>query len=66
MLCIVKKTFEAVHEAKGELVVQLKANQEFLTHKIEQIIRRNSEVDYFIETEKTVIELRREQLKYSS
>ena len=71
-----KKTFEAVHEAKGELVVQLKANQEFLTHKIEQIIRRNSEVDYFIETEKNrnrietrtikIFKLNRKLLRYSN
>lgn len=39
-------------EVNGELVVQLKANQEFLCHKIEQIIRRNDAIDIFEETEK--------------
>ena len=47
-----KKTFDAVRQADGELVVQLKANQEFLCHKIEQIIRRNAAMDIFQETEK--------------
>ena len=47
-----KKTFEAVKDAKGELVVQLKANQEFLCEKIEAVIQRNPTTDTFKEVEK--------------
>jgi predicted transposase YbfD/YdcC len=64
-----------VKEAKGELVVQLKANQEFLCHKIEQITRRNGATDIFQETEKnrnrietrtvTTFKLTKQLLKYS-
>ena len=47
-----KKTFAAVKEAKGELVVQLKGNQKFLCHKLEQVMGRNAPVDVFKEIEK--------------
>ncbi len=70
-----KKTFDAVKEVDGELVVQLKANQKFLCHKIEQIIRRNIATDSFHEVEKNrnrietrvvnVFKLDKQLLKYS-
>lgn len=46
-----KKTFEAIKEAKGELVVQLKTNQAFLHHKMQQIIKRNKPNSTFSENE---------------
>jgi len=70
-----KKTFEAVKKVNGELVVQLKRNQKFLCHKIEQIIRRNIATDSFQEVEKNrnrietrvvdVFKLDKQLLKYS-
>ncbi|MDQ5922080.1 MAG: hypothetical protein QG673_2139 [Pseudomonadota bacterium] len=41
-----------MREVNDEVVIQLKANQEFLCHKTEQIIRRNDAIDIFQETEK--------------